>query len=71
MLGAIVALALSQCPGGQCYAPAAQPVAVTVPAYYRTYPVYYRTPAPAYYRTSPRVVRGWAYTCTSQGCYRR
>lgn len=73
MFGAIVALALSQCPGGQCYAPTAQPVAVAVaaPAYVRTYPAYYRTSAPAYYRTSPRVVRGYAYTCTAQGCYRR
>jgi len=68
LLGAIVALALAQCPGGQCYAPAAQPVPVPVVAYYAPAPAYYY--APRYIHAPRRVVRGYT-VCTPQGCYRR
>lgn len=74
MLGAIVALALSQCPGGQCYAPTAQPVPASASAVvHRPWPTtYYRVYNPGYYSiySPPRRTTVGGY-CTSQGCYRR
>ena len=69
-----MAVLLSQCPGGQCVAPAAQPAPIVAyappPAYYRTPAVQYYRTYPGYYRTSRPVVTGYT-VCTPQGCYRR